>query len=162
MTVAMAGAGAERDLEAVRRAALRLLSRREYASLELERRLVQKGHDVETARRGIADLAERGLQSDRRFVEGFVRARVARGQGRRKILAELLARGVGEEEAGVFLDVEDWNERAASAAGKRFGHRRPSSRADWARRARFLAGRGFSSAEAVHALGEPPASDRAP
>ena len=139
----------------VRDAAVRLLARREHSRLELARKLAGRGHPVELVDEIIADLARAGLQSDERFAQAFLRSALARGQGPLKIRAGLTERGVddGIASAQLALDAHEWIERAAGASRKRFGSSLPENRADWARRARFLAGRGFPSDVVAKVLG---------
>ena len=145
----------------VRDAAVRLLARREHSRLELTRKLGNRGHPDTLIEETVNDLARAGLQSDKRFADAFVRSALGRGQGPLKIRAGLAERGVDSDIASAHLDVEshEWCERAAGALGKRFGSVPPQNRADWAKRARFLAGRGFSSdvvAKVLGSLGDGP------
>ena len=141
--------------EAVRAHAVRLLARREHSRVELARKLETKGHDSDVAKRVVGELACQGLQSDRRFAEAFVRSRIGRGQGERKIRADLHARGIDDATADPFMVDVPWIEIATDALRKRFA-KTPADRNEWARRARFLTGRGFPSDVAVAALGEVP------
>lgn len=132
---------------AVRDAAVRLLARREHSRLELARKLGSRGHPADLIEEIVGDLAGAGLQSDERFAQAFVRSAIGRGQGPLKIRAGLAERGVDDDIASAHLDLDsqEWTERAANASSKRFGPAAPDNRAEWARRARFLAARGFTS-----------------
>ncbi|WP_275289156.1 regulatory protein RecX [Halomonas elongata] len=135
--------------------AIRLLARREYARGELRERLVAKGHADEDVEACLFDLEEQGLQSDARFAESFLRARVARGQGPIKLRAELERRGIDDEivrQAFTELATEvDWFSLAAEALARRFSGPGETSR-ERARRERFLAGRGFDFEQLRHAV----------
>ncbi|MDE0658045.1 MAG: regulatory protein RecX [Gammaproteobacteria bacterium] len=139
----------------IRDAAVRLLARREHSRLELARKLGSRGHPDDLIEETVADLADDGLQSDDRFAQAFVRSALGRGQGPLRIRAGLAERGINSDIASTYfdLDADEWRERAASALYKRFGSAPVESRADWARRARFLAGRGFPSDVAAKVLG---------
>lgn len=141
--------------EAVRAQAVRLLARREHSRVELARKLEAKGHDSDVATRVVGQLACQGLQSDRRFTEAFVRSRIGRGQGERKIRADLHARGIDDATADPFMADVSWIEVATGAIDKRFTEK-PADRNEWARRARFLAARGFPSDVVATALGDVP------
>ena len=130
-----------------------LLARREHARRELQRKLAGRGHSPELAESVIADLASAGLQSDERFAEVFVRSAVERGHGPLKIRAGLRERGVDGDVALAGLGDNDWCDRAVMAVGKRFGQEMARDRADWAKRARFLASRGFPSDVVSRVLG---------
>lgn len=145
------GGGA--DVPSPRDVAIRLLARREYSRHELESRLAAKGHAAEDVAACLDALAEQGLQSDARFAEHFVRSRIQRGQGPRKVRAELDQRGVGRETVGEVLeDAEvDWYRLAAETLARRF--RGPGDAPkERAKRERFLAGRGFEFDQLKHAL----------
>ncbi|TFH88405.1 regulatory protein RecX [Billgrantia azerbaijanica] len=137
--------------------AIRLLARREYARAELAARLAAKGHDPAAVAASLDALAEEGLQSDARFAESFVRARLSRGQGPLKIRLELERRGIDRECLGATLAafVEsgelDGFAQARAALAKRFAGPGDTPR-ERARRERFLAGRGFDAEQVRHAL----------
>ena len=118
------------------------------------------------------DLVRRDLLSDSRFAESFVRRGVDRGHGPLKIRAGLRSRGVAEDIIDDTLTFPDdfWLDRARTAQAKRFGHGNtnlsfdadasqnaaiaaPANRAEWAKRARFLAARGFASDIIYRTLG---------
>ena len=140
--------------ETVRNAAVRLLARREHSRRELERKLGQRGHPRDLIEDVVDGLANAGMQSDERFAESFVRSAVARGQGPLKLRARLRECGVEDTLASAAIDGDfDWRALASAAVAKRFGPAPPVNRADWAKRARFLASRGFSSDIAASAIG---------
>ena len=128
-------------------AAVRLLARREHSQVELRRKLRTRGHRPDAVERALTRLGEYGYQSDARFAESFVRSRVDRGQGRLKIVAGLRERGIEDDVASALLDLgePEWRRLATAALNKRFGDAAPAGRAEWVKRARFLAGRGFTS-----------------
>lgn len=138
---------------ALRERALGLLARREHSRVELRRKLAGPETGAAELDALLDQLAAAGLQSDARYAEAFVHSRVLRGQGPLRIRQELRQRGVAADltdaalaEAGV-----DWAEMLAAAHRKRFGSTPPGDRRDLARRARFLAQRGFAS-EQIRAL----------
>ncbi len=140
--------------------ATRLLARREHSRRELRTKLAARGYEARAIDAALAELASRGLQSDARFVEGFVRSALARGQGELKIRAALRQRGIDDNLASPHLALDDaqWGERAAKALRKRFGAAPPCDCAERAHQVRFLAGRGFPSAVALRAIAARPAS----
>jgi len=140
-----------------RDAAVRLLSRREYSRHELVERLAAKGHESAAIDECLDDLAERGLQSDARFAESFLRSRIQRGQGPVKIRIELERRGIDREQvSAAFADREpsgepDWFFLACEALARRFSSPGDAPR-ERARRERFLAGRGFDFEQVRYAM----------
>ncbi len=167
---AVAGAGAEaeaseagavaeaRAVAGAREGAVRLLARREHSRLELRRKLAGRGHPPSAVEAALAALAEDGLQSDERFAASYVYTALERGHGEHKIRAALRERGIEPSLAGrvLDLDAEAWQQRAQAAVYKRFGDAPPRTPAEWAKRARFLAGRGFGAAVAAAAAGRRP------
>lgn len=158
---AVADAGAAAAARAVadaREGAVRLLARREHSRLELRRKLGSRGHAPGAIEAALADLAEGGLQSDDRFAASYVRTALERGHGEHRIRAALRERGIEPAVANgaLVLDAEAWRQRATAAARKRFGDMPPRTAAEWAKRARFLAGRGFGAAAVAAAVGGRP------
>ncbi len=140
----------------VRKLALDLLARREHARAELERKLTSRGFEPEVIGPVLAALAEAGLQSDARFAEQFVNARVERGSGPFKIRMELRERGLEEALADSALDAAgcDWRELARQVRRKRFGTALPDAFKERARQARFLQARGFDMEQIRAAMGD--------
>ena len=125
---------------------MRLLARREHSTLELTRKLDQRGFDLNEVGRVLQALCDQGLLSDRRFAEGFVRARVSRGLGPVRIRRELAERGIGNTEAEAALSgcAPNWLAQAERVRRKRFGRALPTELRERARQTRFLAYRGFA------------------
>ena len=88
-----------------RDAALSLLSHRARSATELKRRLKRKGYEAETADATVERMEELGMVDDASFAESFVRDRVRlRPHGRRRLKAELRAKGVDDETARAAID----------------------------------------------------------
>ena len=142
-------------LKQARSKALDLLARREHAADELLAKLVRKGIDADAAADAVAELADEGLQSDERYAESVVAARVAQGKGPLHILHGLKQCGVSSAlaeqalaEAGV-----DWFERALRVRRKRFGDGAVADAKEHGRQMRFLLQRGFTAEQAHDAVG---------
>ena len=121
-----------------------MLARREHSRLELHNRLSSCGADDAQVQGLLNEFEEKGSLSERRFVDAVVRTR-RRRFGAAKVLRELKAKGVSEAgllQAQQALAVDEI-EAARSVWDKKFQHQ-PSSLAERAKQARFLAGRGFS------------------
>lgn len=128
----------------LRQRALRWLSRREYTRHELREKLVPHGDEnaVETL---LDDLERAGWLSDERAARAFVRSRQDR-YGHAYLARALSRKGVGENliERALAEEADDEWARAKAIWHKKFGSR-PRDPREWARQARFLAGRGFSA-----------------
>ena len=136
------------------RSALDMLSRREHTVEELRRKLLAKGFDHDVVTGIVDDLQTRNLVSDDRFVEAFIRSRVNRGQGPVRIERDLRGRGVDELriEQAIHYDTEYWSDIIDRVREKKFGTAKKLSRQDWAKQARFLQQRGFTSEQIRTAL----------
>jgi regulatory protein len=134
------------DAMAARLAAMDLLALREHSRRELARKLATRGFDPATIEIALDGLAGENLQSDARFAEQFVHARVQRGSGPQKIRAELRERGLSDTRiADAMATMEDaWLEQLRAVREKKFGPELPVDYRERARQMRFLQQRGFS------------------
>ena len=76
--------------------AIRYLSRRDYSRRELHHKLLAQSFPPKVIEAVLDDLAEKGYQSDKRFVEMFLKSRVSRGDGPFKIKLALTQKGIAE------------------------------------------------------------------
>lgn len=138
-------------------AAVRLLARREHARAELAAKLRQRGYENAVIADVLSDLVARGLLSDERFAEQYVRYRYNRGYGPLRIRAELRERGVDDHVSDQWLqDPElDWTAAADEARRKRFGAGAADDLAQRQRMQRFLNYRGFTGEQIRAVLDEP-------
>ncbi len=143
---------------ACRRTAMDLLARREHSRAELADKLAQRGFDAALVGDTLDTLAGECLLSDERFTGQFIESRIRRGQGPVRIVAELARRGIGGSDAREQLDAlgMDWAALARETRDARFGTAPPENYREWARQARFLQYRGFSSEQVRNALGDFP------
>lgn len=142
------------DERACIRAAVDLLARREHGRRELGRKLAARGFPEDVVAHALDELERTGELAEARFIETFVRSRVAKGQGPARIRAELAQRGVTEEEAEQALRAAgvDWLESIRAVRRKRFGPEIPRDYLERARQARFLEYRGFNGEQIRAAL----------
>lgn len=142
------------DSRAARVAALDALARRDYASTDLHRKLVDKGYDREVVSGLIGRLCAEKLVDDRRYVENFIGYHAARGQGPQRVRAEFRRIGLeGELVEEGLAAFGDWLGVLRRARQKKFGAPLPTHYADKERQARFLGYRGFTGAQIRLALG---------
>jgi len=128
----------------LRARALRLLARREYARLEMAERLARWGATPEQAGAVLDRLEADGALSDARYAASWVRGRLGRGDGPRRLHHGLAQAGLAEEIIEEALpDGEDWSERLDAARRRRFGTVPPADWPDWGRQARYLERRGY-------------------
>jgi regulatory protein len=142
------------DARAARAAALDALARRDHASAELGSKLLEKGYDAAVVATLLDALRTERLLDDRRYTESFVAFHAGRGQGPRRVRAELRRHGLEgilvEECLGAF---PDWILHLRKARQKKFGEKLPVNIAERQRQAQFLGYRGFTSAQIRTALG---------
>ncbi|WP_414501790.1 regulatory protein RecX [Zymobacter sp. IVIA_5232.4 C2] len=133
--------------------AIGLLARRDYSVAELHDRLGRRTEDGALIESVIDNLQQQGLQSDTRFAEVFVRSRISRRHGPRRILNELMLKGIEGASARAALQAAgtDWYALACEALAARFSTPGNDLR-EKAKRQRFLAGRGFDGDQTRHAL----------
>jgi regulatory protein len=143
------------DPDAAYAAALRLLARREHSSVELRRKLEQRGFAAPLVTSAINRLQGDGYLSEERFAQALARHRADQGYGELRIHAELAQHDVESstvERALVELDA-DWVERALRQARRHFPAP-PGTGIENARVLRHLTQRGFPSGVARKALTE--------
>jgi regulatory protein len=140
----------------IRTRTLGLLARREHSTLELKRKLLQRGYPSALVVPVLQDLASEGLLSETRFAEAWVSSCIARGQGPLKLRAKLRQQGLTDlqvQQALVTVDT-DWGQLASEVRAKRFGAALPGSLAERARQTRFLESRGFTADHIREAVGD--------
>lgn len=130
----------------IRNAAMDFLARREHSAFELEQKLSKRFDDINAIRATITKLQSDGLQSDRRFAEHYIQARVNKGFGQRKIQQELKLRGIVEScISEVFAEKKiDWLILLLQLYERKYGQQAPENLEQKARCQRFLLSRGFS------------------
>lgn len=120
------------------------LSRREYARNELARKLQPYAEDASDIEPVLDALEKEGWLSTERFAQSLVHRRAGR-QGTARIVQELRQHGVAEDQVAQLRDDLRATEyqRAVEVWRKRFSAK-PVDRSEYAKQARFLAGRGFA------------------
>jgi regulatory protein len=141
--------------------ALRCLAMREHSRTEMARKLGPLGTEDEVNSE-LDRLVELDLLSDARFADAFVRAK-ARRFGASRLRVELARRGVSAELIGEAIEEgcgDSELERARDVYRRKFATP-PEDAREWARQARFLQGRGFSTDIIRRVLREHPGDEPA-
>jgi regulatory protein len=144
----------------VRRVAMDCLARREHSFFELKKKLQTKLPEtgVEEIELEITRLRDQNLQSDRRFVEAFVRYRKSKGFGYLHIREQLRSRFVAEPLIEEYLNTEDidWWCLINAVISKRLSEKAQLSYggSQHQKIVRFLEGRGFKSPDIHKALAQ--------
>lgn len=124
--------------------ALGWLAQREYGFEELIRRLIKDAEQTRDEAEALVQLlADNQLQSDERFIEAFVRARLNKYQGPLKIRADLRQRGIDDGQINDALSEPNWYELAEERRVRKFGEALPTELKEKGRQMRHLAAQGF-------------------
>lgn len=121
-----------------------LLSRRDYSSQELARKLSDDGYSPDVVETLVQRACSSGLVNDARYADSFIRTKLAAGWGKDKIERELSLKGIDAEQ------IEGWPDEYLPEGAERerafeLASSRPlTGKNDYARLVRFLYGRGFS------------------
>ena len=112
------------ELQSVRTKALDLLAIRDHSRYGLSTKLLQRGFSKDIVDEVLASLTEKGLLSDRRFAESFVRMRQNRNpEGPSVLESRLMQNGVDRQIATEVLSEwfsdEDNVEKALSKAARK-------------------------------------------
>ena len=129
----------------LRQQAIRLLARREHTHAELRKKLAGEATNDEIDA-VLADLATTGLLSDERTAASYLRSNSARF-GAAKLKHSLRVKGADDDTIVAAMeaaDMPDEIERARAIWLRKF-RIAPQNQKEWARQARFLQSRGFSS-----------------
>lgn len=142
---------------AARNTAIGLLSRREHASVEIKRKLRDRGYDAELTSEVVDDLTRQRLLSDSRFAEAFIRSRADRGQGPVRLKAELRQLQIPAEQIERQLQAAevDWTGLASAVRLRKFGNQSANTLSERAKQVRFLQYRGFTAAQIRAAMDAP-------
>ena len=126
--------------------ALRYLARRDYSRLELYQKLVTKGLPSALINEVLDTLKLQGYQSDERFAEMFICARIHSGDGPFKIKVALRGKGVCDSLVLKVFDKLhiDWFEQVQKVQRKRFGDLPAEDLTEAAKQVRYLKNKGFS------------------
>lgn len=140
--------------DAVRRAAVALLARRDFAIGELRQKLTALGYDQVVVEEAVKELAEGNIVNDERYAANYVAYHADRGQGPMRIATELRTLGLAEGVIDSALaSGPDWKALAREVRIRKFGLEVPDTWPEKGRQARFLQYRGFSSDHIRSAIG---------
>ena len=128
--------------------ALDIISRREHSQKELTGKLLKKFCEEEIVNSVINNLVEKNLLNDSRYSEAYVVSRKRKGFGPKKILYELISRGVIENIAYKAIQNEGgWKDAALKAFNKKFKKGKATDFKELNKQKTFLQNRGFSFEE---------------
>jgi regulatory protein len=134
--------------------AIALLTGRDYSQKKITEKLAKFCFAPDAISEALLRLVREGSLSDVRFAASRTNGLINRGKGPRAIRAKLYEAGVAKELISNTLgELEiDWGARAKELLLRKFGPEPPPDRLSWAKRARFLAARGFDESAVRSAL----------
>lgn len=136
-----------------KRKGIDLLSRRMHSKKELEQKLKKSEKTREGAAAAADELEEKGYLDDFEYAKSMVRHFLRKSYGKRRIMDELFAKGVGREEIFRALEEEygaDEREVLRALFEKKF--KAPQEGADKRRAAQFLARYGYETGDILWVL----------
>jgi regulatory protein len=139
------------DEEAAAVAAERMLAAADRSGAEIRRRLGHQGFSPATTATTVARLEARGWLDDARLARGLAEQRLAHGYGRRRVIADLAARGIDPaivNAAAGATGTEQVDAARAAALRLRRGHPAgPPDQGEVRRLYAALQRRGFNSGD---------------
>ena len=127
---------------------LDLLSRREHSRKEVKEKLLLRYENTEQINIVLDKLVSNNLINDSRFAEAYVLNRKRKGFGPKKIIFELISKGVKESIANEVVEIEGgWIEAARSAFKKKYKDDQNIETKEQLKQKTFLQNRGFSFKE---------------
>lgn len=144
----------EQQMLAIREAAIRLLARREHSQSELLRKLSQKGFCEKLIYDVVKNLQAQDYQSQSRFAQMWIKGRVARLYGLKKIRNELDQHDLQSEEISQALEIMDvdWFDICEKAFLKKFAGVKATDWQQIQKQKRYLWQRGFTEEQISYAL----------
>lgn len=126
--------------------AYRYLMRREHSEHELRQKL-RRWDESDQIDEALKVLKERNAQSDLRYAEHLARVRFNAGKGPAVLKQELKQHQIDPVIMEEVMSEYDgkWSASAEEVRQKKFGLESPKDYKTWAKQARFLQQRGFSS-----------------
>ena len=127
---------------------LDLLSRREHSRIEIKEKLLLRYENTEQVNIVLEKLVSNNLINDSRFAEAYVLNRKRKGFGPKKIIFELISKGVTESIANEVVEIEGgWIEAARSAFKKKYKNDPNIEIKEKLKQKTFLQNRGFGFKE---------------
>ena len=127
---------------------LDLLSRREHSRKEIKEKLLLRYENTVQIDIVLEKLVSNNLINDSRFAEAYVINRKRKGFGPKKIIFELISKGITESIANEVVEIEGgWIEAARSAFKKKYKDVSNIETKEKLKQKNFLQNRGFGFKE---------------
>lgn len=135
------------DQQALKKAALNYLSRRDYSRAALSLKLQRKGASASDVAKVLDWCSEQNYLNETRFIRMLLLNRCNQGYGYRYILQECRQHQLTEQQLDSAIAAEniDWWQLARQAYQKKFADKAVADYQDKVKRMAYLQRRGFSS-----------------
>ncbi len=142
------------DPKIITHAITRFLARREHSKTEIMQKLLSKDLDERMCYEQLQKFIEKGIQSDSRYLEAYVRSAYQKGKGPNVIRQTLISHSIEGTEVSESINQEqyDWYELAKQVRIKKFGHKLPTEFKHIQKQKRFLQYRGFEQPHIQYAF----------
>jgi regulatory protein len=136
------------DSKTIKKACLRLLTRRDHSRKQIQDKLALKGYDRSQVAGAIEELSGKNLQNDSRYAESYARVRSQKGFGPIRIAFELRQQGIDSSTVEQVLrdTTDDWQLLLEQVYLKKYSHKTDCGHIERGKQSRFLLQRGFSNA----------------
>ncbi len=137
----------DNDTKIINHSITRLLARREHSKSEIMTKLLSKGYDAELVKQQLALFVEKNIQSDERFVEVYIRSKMQKGHGKKRIKMSLSQHDIDENliESGFAATDDSFFDTVIVVYQKKYGDKPIADWKDKQKRMRFLQYRGFTA-----------------
>ena len=133
-----------------------LLGRQDYSRATLQRKLQQKGADLNWAEQLLDWCESLGYLDEKRYCQSYIRAQLNKGMGRQRVYADAFAKGLSQSLVTACLDSFeiDWYQQAQKTYNKKFPqpHQQRLDMKEKSKRFRYMMSRGFQYDEIEFAI----------
>lgn len=132
--------------QAIRRAALLMLARRDHSQHEITQKLIKKGYAKNDIEPIIQALVEKGWINDWHFAEHYLHAKKQKGYGPERIKQEMQIKGIPQEIIAELIHLTDntWQAMIHAVWKKHFNCQNPKDFKIRVKQMRFFQYRGFT------------------
>jgi len=145
----------EQDKQKLKNYVLWLLGRQEYSKKEVAQKLRQKEADETYIEQLLAWCESLGYIDEQRYCESFLRRKINKGLGQKRILAEAGNKGVDRTQLMALIEEQeiDWFELAQNTYQRKYGvSDKQLDYKEKAKRVRYMMYRGFGYEEINFAM----------
>jgi len=142
------------DKTKLRNRALYWLSKRDYSIKDFSTKLDKVCELDELKQALLVDFIARDWLNEQRYMQGFVRSKLAAGLGQRRIVQELQQHGIKSSDSNLYLEQleVDWFEQAKNTYLRKYGETPVDDYREKSKRYRYMQYRGFDSDQIQYSM----------